>query len=599
MKHWITVLLISCVALSLTPSYAASNDRKLKLAESYAKSRDYDNAMRLYSELYDSDPSDKQYFAGYVAVLQDMQNFPVLVEVLTKSSFTNTSAELTGLLACASFRNGDAQQASQAFEKSINLANSTQTWTQVAQLYIQYRMFDKAIATLLAARDSQQSDAFANELCQLYTSEGQYSNACEEVINMLSQNIDPGVVRGRLSAIASTEKGKTICLEFLEQRVRNSARDMRILSLYEWFLREIGEWDKAWTIVQQMYELSDKDMRKALQFANAAKNAGSLQSALSAFEYIISNASKKDPNIHSALYNYARTMELVLNSKDALTQDQVDRTVQLYDEIIDRFPKNKLAYDARVRKALIVNTYRGQTQAAIEILSETARTANRFASGGEAALLLFDIYFASEDYTAARETLKSYLPSYSKFGELKSKFVLRQAHVLLANQEYDSASNVLQTISAQEDSPEANDALRILTLLQENPPEEHKEGLQWYFAAQRAELRNDTTTALDNYKRVQQASRYSVLSQRSYLRSIQLTIESGNIPDALSEIDAYLEAFEPGVFTDNVLWLQGHCFEQMGDTEAALQVYTTILRDHPRSPFKRDARERINSLRSS
>lgn len=590
---------ILLVGASISVVAQQTNDRRLKLAESYEQSKDYDNALRIYGDLFKEDKNNAEYFNGYVRILTQVQDYQAIVDACDLVKEAMLTPSHWALMTSAHFRLGNIEESANTFETALSKADDLQAWAQVAQVFIQYRLFDKAIATLVRSRKTQGPSAFANELCQLYTSEKQYENACAEIVLMLSQKLDPGVVRGRLAAIASTDKGKDVSLRFLQQQAQENSHDMRILSLYEWFLREIGEWQQAWEIVKSMQESTDGDTRKALQFANAAKNAGAIRPALAAFEYIIANASKKDPNIHSALYNYARTMEMVLQSEEQLSHDEVDRTLALYDEIIDRFPKNKLASDAKVRKADILVSYKGEISKAIELLTTTADKDTRFVSGGEAALLLFDLHFSTEKYDDAQTALQTYRGRYSKFNELKDKFTLREAHVLLALEQFDSALTVLSRVSQSDESAETNDALRIQTLLQENKPEEHAEGLAYYFAAQRAESRQDTIGALHNYTLAQESSRYAVLGERSSVRIIELHMHQGNVSKAEALCTSHLEQFEPGVFSDKVLWLQGQALEEQDLSQRAMEVYTRILREFPRSPFKREARNRINELRSS
>ncbi len=174
-------------AVKLNPSYL---DGYVKLADIYAKQRDYTAAAAAYKKVTELDASRADAFYGMGSVLTRQRKFKEAVEALEKAVALNVAnKEVQFDLGTAYEELQEFDKAAGAYEKFIALAPAV-SWNAYQRLGIcrtKLGQFDAAIAALQEAQKAQPKDIKVNfNLAEAYEKAGQFDKA-EAVYNILAE----------------------------------------------------------------------------------------------------------------------------------------------------------------------------------------------------------------------------------------------------------------------------------------------------------------------------------------------------------------------------------------------------------------------------
>jgi tetratricopeptide (TPR) repeat protein len=174
-------------AVKVNPSYL---DGYVKLADIYAKQRDYTAATVAYKKVTELDASRADGFYGMGSVLMRQTKFKEAAEALEKAVVLNVAnKEVQFDLGTAYEELQEFDKAAAAYEKFIALAPAV-TWNAYLRLgtcRTKLGQFDAAIAAFLEAQKAQPKDIKVNfSLAEAYEKAGQLEKA-EAVYNILAE----------------------------------------------------------------------------------------------------------------------------------------------------------------------------------------------------------------------------------------------------------------------------------------------------------------------------------------------------------------------------------------------------------------------------
>jgi tetratricopeptide (TPR) repeat protein len=174
-------------AVKLNPSYL---EGYVKLADIYAKQRDYAAAVAAYKKVTELDASRADAFYGLGSVLTRQMNFKEAVEALEKAVALNVAnKEVQFDLGTAYEELQEFDKAAGAYEKFIALApaGASEAYLRLGVCRTKLGQFDAAIAAFLEAQKAQPKDIKVNlSLAEAYEKAGQLEKA-EAVYSFLAE----------------------------------------------------------------------------------------------------------------------------------------------------------------------------------------------------------------------------------------------------------------------------------------------------------------------------------------------------------------------------------------------------------------------------
>lgn len=598
MKHFIATVLLVALALFAVPAVTAQQDQKYRLAQSYEESGDFANASRLYMELYESNKSSAPYFDGVRRTLMQQNKFSVLLPLVEERITKQKSTELYALLGNLHWKAGKTSAADEAWEQALDLApDSDQSYALVAQAQIDNRLFDKAIVTLQKARKAVSNPVlFANELSQLYGTVNRYSEGTREVINYLRVSKNMSVAQGRISAYLISEQGIATTRKELDDLYSAHSNDMYVVQLYSWFLREVKDYDRALEVQQKIDDMTKSDGREILAFADLARREGFYDQALRAYTMIIDKGTR-NPYAMTALFGYARAVELRSRSGASFSREEATKVVELYRRIIDDYPNTQFAAESYFNIAALYSNELGNIDAAIDEYNTLLTTYGRMEIAASGGVKLGLLYVRKDDLARARETFSTVVSRYPTLESPRDEALFYIARLNYYEGQLDSAKEQFGRLAVNTNTDIANDALTMISLLEDNKEEAIQPALKDYAQAELKELQARYDDAVLLFGKAAAAAPAAPLAERCYFRMGTIEFNRRSYTSARSHLSTLLSKYPKTIVGDRALMYIGDSFAAEKNTEEAMKTYTKLLEQYPRSTLLAEARLKIRKLR--
>ncbi len=600
MRKFFYLFFMIILLVSYFTTYAQNvEDKKYSFAKSFEQAGDYETASRMYKELFESNPQNKDYFDAVVRTYKGLFKFSELKPLIELFLEKTQSVESYSIYAEILWRLGSIDSANIFWEKAIEKdPNNLKNYKVISESQIEVRQFDKAIKTLLFARNKfKKNNLFAEELSELYIATGSVNEATIETINILKSSKNLALAQGRLSALMVNKDNLHKIQSVLEKDISYNDEDYLLLKLYSWFLRSTNRLDNAFEITIKIDNLINADGREILSFANNSRNDGQFDIALKAYEYLIS-LGNNNKFLSTALYGYSRTLEQKMLSEKKFSKESARKIIENYKEIIEEFPDNIISSDAALRIAVIYLDYLNELDKAKVELQKVINKFKYTLNAGIALNLLGKIHIQENNFKEARKTFITIVNEYTKYAPdevYKAKYLL--AELLFFEAKFDSAQVMYADLVKNINSDVANDALERIYLLEEN--KNYIRDFTKFSKEQLLILQNKKNEAIEILEDLIKTSVSEDLSQRSLYEITRLTFEQSQFDSAIYYGNQLIENYEKSIFADKVILLLADSYVAINRKDEAINILKKLLVDYPNSVFLQEARNKIKALRTN
>jgi cellulose synthase operon protein C len=587
-----TILILLCLATFAAPAQSGSAE-KLRLALTYERAGDLRSAARLYQEVLDARPDDRSAFDGVVRTLSGLGQHAALLPLVEQRDRTAPSDEVAMLLGALYWKAGRTKDAETTWQRAVTMAgDDAMAWMRLAEAQSSVLAHAPAITSYRTARDrSDDPNAFAAELAGLYIVVGDITNGAVEVLRDYDASNDQLRAQGRLAAIMSTPEGVTYVGTLLQTDPASTDRSR----LRQWYYRETKAWTKALEVTRDLDKRSRANGQELIAFGDGARRDGHYDVALAAYDDVMSIAANESTRL-TAVYAYARTLDLKLRAGGAFSDAEARKIVERYDGIVKSYPTHWYAASALYQMALLEVDVLGDVDAARGHLQRLVSQYNGTAAAADGALRLARLYIAQEQFDAADKLLVVLARStvQDQQGQRDMALVLR-GDLAAWRGEADSARALYTAVAARPGSVAANDALDRLLVMQVS--ERDSVAVDIMRRAERAAAIGRNADAAERFAEASTKATDSELRDRCRIAAAEQYIAAGRDADAMTQLDRIIPEIPETIFGDRALWLQASILVRRKETQAAIDALTTLLVQYPRSILLPDARERLRALR--
>ncbi len=582
--------------LITTTLWAQPTDRRYDYAKSYEESGDWERAAQLYQRLYNEDPR-KEYFEGLVRTYLQLHRYSELERIVAARLHTHPTVELYALEGDLLWKLGKTREAAQAWDQAIRLApQDPETYRTIATAQLRNRLYAAAIETLLQARTALDNPfLFSEDLIQLYGATQQYRKGTEEALQLLKRKKNVSWIQGRIAAFLISQKGIREVSAVLDSAAQYNDSPA-FLILYEWFLRETKQYDKALEVVKRLDPYRQPRGRALYDFARLCFQEGHYDVALKAYEAVM-DLGKNSSFYQGAMYGAVRCLEMLTLSNHRLEPEQLEEVEAKYAEIIERFPNSHFAAQALHRLARLALQYHNDLNKA-EVYLKRAAAFGRFDQIASQALLdLADLFIRKDQLDSARKYYHRILQRYGQrqaAAKLQAEYGLGLLEFFQGN--LDSAKAYFGKVAAHLESDAANDALAGIILLENYRSVGEQEALRWLARGMLRQRQQRYEEAQELYQKALQRAGTSELGAFIQLQLANIHFQQHHFETALQFLDRILAQYPRTIFADRILWLKGNIYEAQHQNDKAVESYSTILLKHPRSPLVPLVRQRIKAL---
>jgi tetratricopeptide (TPR) repeat protein len=605
MRRIVPILALLALPL-LAGAQNAPGDVRLRLAQSYEKSEDFEAAVRVYNELLAADSGNFTLIESLKRCHLKLKRYDEVIALIEHGLRLNPR-DLGALAQLGNvwFLKGDEQKALGAWSRAIAIAPGDETtYRVVGSSMIQVRQFEGAVETYRTARKNLgKPTAFAQDIAYLYALMQRYRDATSEYIVLLREAPSQlNYIQGRIASFTGNEAGLKDATAVTLEAVKAEPKNVELRRLHAWLSMEAKDYDAAYETFRQIDELTASQGRELFIFAERALNEKSYSAAARAYSTVID----RNPNLREmprVRLGLARSLEGVAAApKDADTAataaSRYAEAIGMYGKIVFDYPNTEVAAQALFHLALIRKDRLADPSGARDLLEKIGGEYKIFQPvATEAKLALGEVYVALDELDRAAAVFSEVAGPPPFGGPDREKAALRLAELRFYREDYQGSLEILADLVKNASSDAANDAIPLQVLISEfrkqSPAGLKVCGTARLLLAQRRDA--DALSLLDGAMKADTAG--PLMDRFSYMRG-EILVRMKRAGEAIAAFTLIIDRFPDSLLRDRAMFAAAGLYENAKEGKMqAIGLYERLLEKYPNSIHAGAARKRIRELR--
>jgi len=608
------LFVIAAAALSISLARAQNEDAviKLRLAQSFERSGDWERAAAIYEALFLANPQNLVYFEGLRRGYTQLKQYDKAIDLIQywlsrQSGNPSLLAELGGVY----YLKGDEHKADSLWRLVVTTdPKNPGFYRLVASKLMEYRLYDRAIQLFLDARKATgNNEQFTDDLAMMYTAFQQYEDATREYVSMLNARPDQlPSIQARISMMVTHPEALAAARRVVGAEIDRRKEHAPLRRLAAWLSMEAKEYTAALEEYRIIDRLTKASGNELFNFGQMAAQERAFEAAARAFQEVVEQY-PTGAKFLFARFGYARAREEVVAAMDTSVSQvtapvpnwPVSETPQgfggvlrLYEAIIADYPGSDFATQSYFRLGVIRQERLFDLDGAQAAYEKVRGLQPHHPLASEASFRIGQVLTARNNLAGARGEYLNLLVNRNP--DIRQLAVVALAELDYYEAAYDSAESKLQTFTTSNTSDLANDALQFLYFIQEN--KSANPGALSAFA--RADLlmkQRKYSEALAQYQSITKQFPDALVLDDATMKTAQLKLLLGKHAEALEVFQAV--AIMPlSILSDRAQMRIGEVYETiLKNREKAIEAYEQLLSRFPHSLFVDKARMRIRILR--
>ncbi len=611
MRTILSIAFVFLVPMGQTLSQVGSQEAAFRLAQGYEQSGNFEKAAQIYGQLNSADPANYLFFDGLRRSYLQLKQYDDCILLMKSRLLSNPrDVNLFAMLGSVQYKAGLEKEASASWRKAIDVDPMNQNvYRIVANSMLENRLLEKAAEVYSDARRALKDDKlFTIDIAYLLSVSMDFAGATREYAQWVRHNpTQVGFVQGRMAQFTGKPEGREAAVKVLREEIRGEP-DIHLYELLGWVLLEGKQYDEAFEEYRTIDNLSKARGAQIYSFADRAYREQAYEIAAKAYREAI-ELPVEGARLAAARYGYGNCL-MQLGS----LADSVGRTTGA--SVNESHP-----------------TYSGAIAYFHGIIKDYPRTEYSARSYYQIGLLLFEQYFDLDGALTSFQNVERELPGLPvlhydvslKIGEIlvakgdtshaSARFAgvaqaadatpdqsdearFRLAEISYFGGDFKAAIDRLSEISFNLKANYANDALSLLSFLQENTvtsePALAKFSRADFLARQR---RN--SEAIPMFLQLITEYPQALLVDDALMKVADLQAQSGMYLESVASYERLLREFKgTSIVLDRAQFRIAEIYDRsLHDTNAALTAYSRVLADYPESLLCPLARKRIRTLR--
>jgi tetratricopeptide (TPR) repeat protein len=608
----IKIAIIISILLMVSVYAQQRNEQKFSLAQSYEQIGDYNSAVKLYEELYQSDPANSMYINALYRIYTQLKNYAALVNILDERLKQKPDdIEAYGMLGSTYYLMGNEEKAFEVWNTPFQSGKVNPVFYRVVGNYaVERRAFEIAIDLYEQGKKADDDKVlYAFDLARLYSLTMQFEKAAQEYCYILSnqpsqqqivesnvfQNVNrPGALDATIKVIEDCADKNNLSFSFLLARLYSEKKS----------------YQKAYEIYLYIDEVQSSRGRDLYNFARQMFAEKEYQLAADVFKKITDEYPDSPVN-SQALLGYARSLEASLLEEYEktlplwkpyfpLTKFQSEKTEEVlnaFNVVTNLYKHSEPAYESILRTAVIKFYLLNDYEEARRLLEIIVKEAPLSQNSAEAYIELGNIALIDGKLDEAEKDFSSILKLLSASEEQKNKAIYKLGKVNFYQGNFNEAKKNLSKVLGNLRDNSANDAIELTLLL--NPQMNDSSNLLIYAQAEFLAEQKKFDEAAASYKKLADNQQAFVLRAISAINYGEMLIAVDNYPDAISVLESLSAEGEKNIYADKAVYLLGKIHQYgIKNFNKAEEYYQKLLADYPKSIYADDSRTQLLLLQN-
>lgn len=595
-------------------SRAQPQDLKFRLAQSYEQAGNFETAARLYEELLAKDQSNYVYFGSVHRMYLQLKRYDDAI-ALVQRRLVLTPGDLPTRASLASvyYKAGREEEAYAEWEKTIAAEPANPgVYRLVAQSMIENRLLDKTAELYRRARVAcNDPNLFTLDLAQLLVTSMDYAGASTEFLSWLRQNpTQLGFVQGRIATFSNKAEGRSAAIEAVRNELRRS-NDSKLYELLGWVYLEGKDYTNGFDAYRKLDNLTNAQGGQIYAFAERAFKERAFDVAAKAYLEAI-KVPIAPAKLPYAKYGYANTLKemsaLADTMRGVVTTGQVPATesqpqyvgaVAYFREIINEYPHSEFSAKSYYQIGTIQFERFFDLDGALASFESVEREfPGQNIIHYDVALKIGEVLTSRGDTARATAKYRFVAAAINATPDQHDEANYRLAELEYFGGKFQDAIQRLGDITMNLKADYANDALQLLSFLQENKTTGEAALAQFARAGFLAEQRRNTE-AIPLFLNLIEKYPQALLIDDALMKVAALQTQARLYADAIKSYERLLSQFkENSIILDKAQFNIGEIYQfGVSDKTSAIMAYEKLLVDFPQSILVTTARKRIRELR--
>ncbi|MDH3268124.1 MAG: tetratricopeptide repeat protein [Ignavibacteria bacterium] len=603
----IKIAIIISILLMVSAYAQQRNEQKLSLAQSYEQIGEFSSAVKLYEELYESDPTNSQYISSLYRVYTQLKNYAALVNILDERLKQNPDdIDAYGMLGSTYYLMGNEEKAFEVWKKPFQSgAVNPVFYRLIANYVLERRAFEFAIELYEEGKKASNDRViYSFDLARLYSITMQFEKAAQQYCDILSiepsqqnvveirvfENINrPGALDATLKVIEDCADKNNLSFSYLLARLYTEKKS----------------YEQAYEIYLNIDESLSSKGRELYNFARQMFAEKEYKLSAEIFK-TITEKYPDSPIISQAFLGYAQSLEASLFGDykktlplwkpyfpmEKFQSAKTEEVLSAFNVVTNLYKHSEPAYESILRTAVIkfylLKDYEDAKRILEIIVSEAALSKN----SADAYLELGNIAVIEGNLNEAEKDFSAILKLRSASDGQKNKAVYKLGKLNFYQGHFDEAKKHLSKVIGNLKDNSANDAIELLLLL--NPQMNDSSNLLTYAEAEFLSEQKKFDDAAVNYKKLADNQQAFVLHTISAVKYGEMLLAVDNYTESISVLEGVAAEGEKNIYADKAVYLLGK-INQYGikNYGKAEEFYQKLLAEYPKSIYADDARAQI------
>ncbi len=597
--------IIPALCLILTSNMLfASDATNERLANQYFRDGQYEQAVALYEELFEENPTPVIYnnFLESLFALDEFRRAQRIVEGQIDTHPDDIRYQVD--LGWVHHRAGNSRRARRQMDGLIeNVAADPDAIIDLAMAFETRDFIDRALETYKAGRRLLgDSHPLHLRLADMYEKKGQYRTMMKEYLDYISGH--PGEmdrVRGMIQdAIAHDpgfERNDALRAELLS-RTQSEPDNIIYSEMLLWLSIQQQDFRMALRQARALDRRLQQEGKPVLEVAELSTNNRNYDVAAQAYQYLLDMG--EDSSIYlDALVGYLNVRFLSIVDDYAYATDDLLDIEEEYQQAIRDLGINARTVSLVRNLANLQAFYLDNTAEAIELLEATLELPNiSNRVKGECRIELADILLLTGQVWDAT-LLYAQVDRMFRDDPLAHEAKYKNARLTYFIGEFEWSKAQLDILKAGTSRLIANDAMKLSLRIQDNlGVNGDPKPLKMFARAEQHVFMNHFDRAVHTLDSIAEMFPDHQINDDVLFARADIMSKRGNYEAADSLLALITEQFSGGLLADEALFqraeLQHYLFER---DDKAMSLYQQIMRDYPGSLHTITARNRFRQLR--
>jgi tetratricopeptide (TPR) repeat protein len=576
---------------------AISQSGYLKIAQSLERQHEYQQALVVYQQIYNTNKNDLNVLRGIKNCYQGLQQYDQLI-VFLKNAQQQTPQNLyiSSYLAEAYFQMNERAQAKSIWQNHLQThKKDIAVYRIVASSMISMRLFDEAIEVYeLAMLNITKQYNLHMEIANLYKLQLKYGEAADHLLQYYVHSPKQfNYIQREILNLADEQEQLPNIIQTIERFEIEHPQISGIKEIQANLYIKEKNFELAFKIYQQL-DTEKTQGNQLIKFANAAKSNNAVEYTLKAYQVILArypqsrfaqNASTQIAQAHKLLAYQKKDA-----SRFAEAGAEIQKAVVIYDSLIANSTNAGLKIESHNQLGEIYAQFYFDLDKAIQHYKKYVDQQRNVLLRDAALIKLGDIYLKKNLLTDADKT---YAQVNGK--EFRPIASFKQTEILYYSGHMQAAleqiSNLQKSVSLQ--NILYNDILEKKQLLESFAQDSIS--LQYFASAELLIFQQKKSEAAKVLSDLAFANKkISTLAGRG-CGKLYLELDK---PEEAGEVLQYLRSEYPeDVHADEILFYLAQSREFLGEYKQALDLYSEIITKHRTSLYLSEARQKARLIK--